>query len=72
MTTKDKSLLKDIERIKKKYTAFKGMTLPDAILRVAAELERRIDLLPKEQKPPVKAGQRIPGEKPGRNQRQAA
>lgn len=71
MTTKDKSLLKDIERIKKKYTAFKGMTLPDAILRVAAELERRIDLLPKEQKPPVKAGQRIPGEKPGRDQPKA-
>lgn len=44
MTQKDKDILSDIERIKKKYSSFKGMELPDAILRVAAELERRINL----------------------------
>jgi len=39
---KDKELLDDIERIKNKYSQFKGLELPDAILRIAAELEKRM------------------------------
>ena len=42
VTKKEKQLLADIERLKRKYVSFKGMELPEAILRVAAELERRI------------------------------
>jgi hypothetical protein len=44
MTHKDKSLLADIETLKKKYSLLKGMETPDVIVRVATELERRINL----------------------------